>query len=316
MSVITWVKKNKLTFVLLLIVFYFVFRNFFGANLLRMQSKTSVSQYGDVVSPGIGGSFGAPAPEVSRIGLPDIYPPQPDYAPQPGITDRLVIQESSVSLLVENVVDTRNKILEFTNSSGGYMVNVSTSNPQDAPTASVVIRIPAGKLQEALDYFHSLSIKVVSENLVGRDVTDQYIDIEKRIETYENTKARFESILDQATEIDDITRLTREIINMQTQIDSLRGQQESLEQNAALAKLTIYLSTDEIALPYAPSETFRPNVIFKLAVRSVVRTLRGIATYAIWVGVYSVIWIPVIGIYLLIKKLLRSRRTKNPSDKI
>ena len=55
----------------------------------------------------------------------------------------------------------------------------------------------------------------------------------------------------------------------QSQIDSYKGQQDALKKNAQLAKLTIYLSTDEIALPYAPSETFRPQIIFKLAVRGI-----------------------------------------------
>ncbi len=76
----------------------------------------------------------------------------------------------------------------------------------------------------------------------------------------------------------------------------------SLEQNAKLAKLTIYLSTDEIALPYAPSETFRPTVVFKLAVRSLVGSLRDIATLAIWVVVYSVIWIPALILFKFIKR--------------
>jgi len=311
MPIITWVKKNKLTTALLIIVAYFIYKNFFGVSIQRL--TTTSRQYESSGSTGIanpvfGPVSGAPASGIGKISLPNIYPPQQDYTPQPDATNRLVIQESNLSLLAKDVVDTRNKILAFATSVGGYMVNASTSNPQDAPTATVVIRVPSAKLQEALDYFHSLSIKVVSENLVGRDVTDQYVDIDKRIATYEKIKAKYEDLLDRATTIQDITNLTQQVINIQSQIDSLKGQQESLKQNANLAKLTIYLSTDEIALPYAPSETFRPNVIFKLAVRALVGTLRKFATYAIWIGVYSVVWIPVVIIYIVVRKWLQNRR--------
>jgi hypothetical protein len=178
------------------------------------------------------------------------------------------------------------------------MVISSVANPQDAPTGTVVVRIPSTQLNQALDYFHSLSIKVVSENLDGTDVTDQYVDTEARITTLEKTKAKYESILDSAHEISDITNLTQQILQIQSQIDSLKGQQDALTKNAQLAKITIYLSTDEIALPYAPSETFRPAVIFKLAVRSLISQLRAVATWFIWIAVYGVIWIPALILFV------------------
>jgi len=254
------------------------------------------------------------APATSKIALP-VAGGSRDYSPQPDVSERLVIQESNLSLLVKNVVDVRNKILEYTKSKGGYMVTASTSNPQDAPTGNITIRVPADKLQESLDYFHSLSIKVVSENLLGTDITDQYVDIDKRIVQIERTMARLEDILNQATRIEDITNLTQQILYYQEQIDSYKGQQESLEKNAQLAKLTVYLSTDEIALPYAPSETFRPQVIFKLAVRSLVSTLRGLAENAIWIGVYSVIWAPALLLYFFIRKWWRQKYGDNKPTK-
>lgn len=300
MSPINWVKNNKVLTIVIIIGIYFVFtltRSFSGVNILSLDKpsqKMGIAELEPDVYSGIPSGIG-----LSRS---EYIPPSSDYAPQPDVEDRLVIQESNLSLLVKDVVDTRNKILDYTKTNGGYMVSSNISNPQDAPTATVIIRVPSDKLDSALDYFHSLSVKVVSENLSGRDVTDQYVDIDARLSTLNATKERFEQILAQATEIKDITNLTREILNVQNQIDTLKGQQESLKQNAQLAKLTIYLSTDELALPYAPSETFRPNVIFKLAVRSLIGFARSLATYVIWIGVYSVIWVPALGIFIAIKR--------------
>ena len=317
MKLSNWIRQNKLAFIILLVVLGYLFlsrvlNTFFGIDTVSLDIPNSSRQYGSTdsinLSPGSSiGSAGAPSAGISsKIGLPNIYP-QEEYSPQPDVSNRLVIQESNASLLVKDVVDSRNKILAYTNASGGYMISSATESPEEAPYATISIRIPTDKLQAALDYFHSLSIKVVSENLVGRDVTDQYVDIDKRIATYEKTKVKYEQILDQATTISDITNLTREIINIQSQIDSLKGQQESLKQNASLARLTIYLSTDEIALPYAPSETFRPAVIFKLAVRSLVGFLRDLATYVIWIGVYAVIWIPILILIMVIRKWMKKR---------
>lgn len=303
-SMLDWIKRNKLASFLLVILLVILVKSltasFLGFNTMSLSGSGSVAMPQPLSGVGLG------APSYSKA-ISDTYYPAQEYTPQTDVANRMVVQESNLSLLVKNVVEIRNKIVDFAQQNGGYMVNSTTSNPQDAPTAKVVIRVASDKLQEALDFFHSLSIKVVSENLYGTDVTDQYVDVEKRISLLESTISKYQEILSKATEISDITNLTREILSIQSQIDSLKGSQESLKQNASLAKLTVYLSTDEIALPYAPSETFRPEVIFKLAVRSLVGLLRQLATMAIWIGVYAVIWVPValVGylVYRKIKKL-------------
>ncbi|OGM20842.1 hypothetical protein A2714_02650 [Candidatus Woesebacteria bacterium RIFCSPHIGHO2_01_FULL_38_9] len=300
MGIVEWVKKNKFKALVVVVVAYVLlqlYRTFFGVNALYLDGGGSAA----------GGNFGA----ISNPSIPSYSLPfQQNYTPQPDVKDRLVVQESNLSLLVKDVTDVRNKIVKYAQDSGGYMVSSNVSNPQDAPTATVVVRVPSVKLEEALNFFHSLSVKVVSENLVGTDVTDQYVDIETRIATLEQTKARFETILESATEIADITNLTQQILSYQGQIDTLKGQQMALAKNAELAKLTIYLSTDEIALPYQPSETFRPGVIFKLAVRSLVGFLRNLAELAIWVGVYAVVWVPALAIYILVRRWLSKRKLR------
>jgi hypothetical protein len=188
MKIIEWVKKNALYTIIILLAGYFLLnlaKSFFGVSLLSLQTpSSSKSIYSDSVNLSPGGSFGT----VSEMSLPSIGSRSQNYTPQPDVEERLVIQESNLSLLVKDVTNTKNKILEYAQGNGGYMVSSRVSNPQDAPTATVVIRVQSDKLDDALNYFHSLSVKVVSENLVGRDVTDQYVDIDTRIAQLERTK--------------------------------------------------------------------------------------------------------------------------------
>ncbi|MEK7165760.1 MAG: DUF4349 domain-containing protein [Patescibacteria group bacterium] len=310
------IKRNKFSTILLLLLLFVILKDRIPTplSLFRQQTGNYATDSQSVYRGGIGAVGEAPAsfgmPALEKMTSDVIYPPVPETPPQSGVKDRLVIQNSDVSLLVKDVVDTRNKIVAYAQGNGGYMVNSNTSNPQDAPTGQVTIRIDSSKMQAALDYFHTLSVKVVSENLSGYDVTDEYIDVEKRIAILEVTKAKFNEILTRAGEISDITNLNQQIINIQSQIDSYKGQQDALSANAKLSRITIYLSTDEIALPYAPSETFRPGVIFKLAFRSLVSHLRQAATLVIWAGVYGIVWIPLLLIvYLVYRKFNRVNRS-------
>ena len=115
-------------------------------------------------------------------------------------------------------------------------------------------------------------------------------------------------MFNKAINVQDILQIQQEIINIQASIDSIKGQQDYLVKNAEMAKITLYLSTDELALPYAPTNAWRPNAIFKQAVRSLVGALRGIGTLTIWVVVFSVILAPIFFIFLFIKRRTRSKK--------
>jgi len=69
----------------------------------------------------------------------------------------------------------------------------------------------------------------------------------------------------------------------------------------------VYLSTDEIALPYQPDDNFRLGVIFKLAVRSLMTTLRFGLSSLIWIAVYGVVWIPVLVIMVILLRRLNKK---------
>lgn len=290
-----WLGKNKLTAVLILLLAYFIARNYLP---IYRPMYSNLSSQESSSSPGMMADY---APASSKISL---LPQNRSYAPVEQ-ENRLVVEESSLSLVVNKVRETVDQVIDKAKETGGFMVSSSLSRPEEGAFATVVIRVPEEKFRETIDALRGLAVKVVSENILGTDVTDEYVDIASRLFTLEKTKAKFESIMDQASKIDEILQVQREIISLQDQIDALKGREKYLEQTAKLAKITVYLSADELALPYAPSEPFRPQVIFKMAVRSLVRNVRSLATSLIWLIVYSVIWIPVLLIYFFIKRKKR-----------
>jgi hypothetical protein len=229
-------------------------------------------------------------------------PVKDEFAPAPEVKRRLVVQNSRVSLLVKNVKRVQQDIIRKAEQLDGYMVNSRIDSPEGVDSGSVTVRVPAEKLGDYLAYIRGLGVRVVSENLVGRDVTDEYVDIQARLDTLNKTKSKFEEILEKAEKVQDILQVQRELINLQQQIDNLKGRQKYLQSNAQMVKVTVYLSTDELSLPYSPTHPWRPSVIFKRAVRSLIGTARFAGTAVIWLLVYSVIWLPLLGIIYLIKR--------------
>ena len=222
-------------------------------------------------------------------------------------SERIIIENTSLSLQVKEVAESINKIEEKTKALGGFLINSHLSKPESAASGTISVRIPEDKRKEAMDSFKEMAVKVVSESVNGNDVTDQYMDLEARLEVLYKTKVKYEEILQRADKVNDLLNVQQQLTSLQNQIDNLKGQQKYLEQSAKLTKITVYLSTDELALPYAPTNEWRPAVIFKEAVRSLVGVIRGIGSLIIWGVVYIPLLIPI----LLIIRWIKRKKTNS-----
>jgi hypothetical protein len=294
-----WIKSHKFILFLFVIIVFLFFKGNFNTPIVPLFEQNRSYNY----APGIAGYSQSVGMDIAKSSS------LTTQAPTMNSSSRMVIQESNVSLLVTDVKQSGDKILNFAKDNGGYMVSASYSNPSESPFANITVRVPANKLNQALTYFKDLSIKVTSENLVGTDVTQEYTDIEARLTTLRKTQVKFEDILNKAIDIQDILTVQRELISLQDQIDSYVGQQKAIDKNAELTRITVYLSTDELALPYTPDNAFRPNVVFKQAIRSLLNHLRVGAEMLIWIAVYSPIIIVAIIIYIFFKRWLKKRNS-------
>lgn len=303
-KLLDWIKRNKLATTLLVILGLVLFSQLRSpslpaplASMSRMSAEENLS-----VSQDSGMMLPAAALKSGGFGQ--------EAAPAPEVTDRMVVTSSYLSLVVNSVNDSIAQMREYVHSIGGYMVNSNISRPEEGGTGTLTVRIPADKLDEALGQLKGQAVKVVSENLDGQDVTDQFVDNAARLVILEQNKARFEEIMKGTSDVTEILQVQNEIFRLQSQIDSIKGRQQYLEQTAKMALVTLYLSTDELALPYAPTNSWRPEVIFKLAVRSLFETVQSLGTLAIWVGVFAVIWLPILLIVLWVSRRRRRKVTQ------
>lgn len=301
-TIISWLKANK-PFAILLVIFIvylaYQWQRMYYFGLSNRPVYDAVPMMGIESSAG----FGSTTKRSADIGIP-----VPDVAPSDR-EDRIVIRDTDLSLQVKSVEETAKGIQAEAERLGGYLVNSFVNAPEGPGSGYVAVRVPTDKLDEALNNFRGLAVKVVSESVNGRDVTDEYEDLEEKLRIYERNKTTFERLMGEAVRVQDMLDIQQKILDQQNQIDSIKGRQQFLEQSAKFSRVTVNLSTDELALPYAPDQAWRPAVVFKLAVRSLVGTLRGLGNMVIWVAVFSVIWLPVA---LILWFVWRRKRRQTP----
>lgn len=296
---INWVKNNKLASFLILVLTIVLLRSTAIIPRPYQVMNDSAIDYGYAPSSGLG-TMSVQAPQKSRM-------ESAEYSAGAPAQDRMVVTDTWLSMKVEDVAQTLKDIHQLATENQGFMVSSHLDTPEESASGSISVRVQTSQLSNFLEQVKRLGIRVVSENVSGRDITDQYTNIEERLRLLTSTKTRFEQMLADATQVSDMLEVQRELLNLQTQIDQLEGRKRYLEESADYSLVTVYVATDELALPYVPAQRWSAQVIFRQAVRSLVTTGRGLASLAIWAGVYSPIWLTALGILLVVKKNKRSQ---------
>lgn len=305
-SLSPWLKRNWLLVLiaLFLLVIVIKLQSPWMSRLLGLSMKQGTQGAPSMMSAESDMTY---APE-SRMIAP--MPPLDGSSTNLNMGDRKVVQNVSFSLLVKNVRETVVAITQQVTSVGGIMVSSSVSSPEEGGSGWLSLRVPNDKLQSTLDFLRGAGVRVVSEDVSGYDVTDQFQDLTARLQTLEITKQKFDVLFDQANTVEEILKVQQSLLDLQNQIDSVKGQQQYLENTANSVLISVNLSTDELSLPYSPTDPWRPQVIFKTAVRSLVTNLRDLASIAIWAAVYAPVFLVIAGVALFGYWMMRKTQAK------
>ena len=296
-KILIWAIANKLTAFLVLLVLYL----FLGGFSTKMLGGISY-EMGNSQMLGI-----APSSRTKTTS----YDAYEEAAPTPQVQNRRTITKSRMSLQVKDVMSTVDQIKTKVIQVGGYIVESNISTPEYGGSGSVIIRVPVTTLEDTLTYLRDLSVKVVSENISGHDITDEFVDIQSRLNRLNQTKTTFEEMLTKASDIDDILRIQREIFSIQDKIDSYLGKLKYMDGSSSTVLISINLSTDELGLPYAPPYAWRPEAVFKQAYRSLMLNAITVGSAAIWVMVYIPAFLFIFAVYIVIKKIVFRKKPLN-----
>lgn len=296
-KLVDWSKANIQFLILLgLILFVFSNRPSLPIPLLRNSAMYNESFSGADM-------MGAPSMSLNRS-----YKSNESTNLNVAQDQRMTVDDNYLSLKVENVNKALGDIKQKTEEFKGFVVNSHVSKPEESTVANITVRVPKENSNDLQAYIKGLAVKVVTENNNSNDVTDQYRDLEAEMSLYLANKVKFEELMSKAVIVQDILQIQNELLNIQRQIDSVKGQKQYIEQTANSVKFSVYLSTDEYSLPYVPDTSWRPNAVFKESVRSLVLTFRELGNKVIWLTVYSVIWAPTLLVIIYLKKRSKGKK--------
>ena len=211
-------------------------------------------------------------------------------------TERMIIKTGSLSMVVDDVNKAIEEVIDYAEEKGGFLVSSNVNKYGLELQGSVTVRVPAEILDATVDTIKEMG-DLESEYISGRDVTEEYTDLDSRLKNLKATEGQFLEIMKKAKEIEDVLAVQKELGNVRGDIEVITGRIKYLKDSVSLSSLSVHLSTDPSMLPVVDKEDkWKPLAVFKSALRSLLGTGQGLLNGVIWLGVY----IPVIAVIGLV----------------
>jgi Domain of unknown function (DUF4349) len=228
--------------------------------------------------------------------------------------DRLVIENADLAIVVKDPKARMAEITALANEMGGYVVSSNlyqsfTSFGKEIPEATIVIRVPAEKLDEALTRIKEDAVDIDYENRSGQDITNIYIDLQAQLKAKQAAEAQLLKIMDQATRAADVLAIYQQVQQVQTEIEQLKGQIQYYDEAVATSSISVRLIAEEGTQPIKVGP-WTPEGAVKEAIQNLILFVQNFVDFLINFALYILpalilIAIPLFLVYLAGRSIYR-----------
>jgi hypothetical protein len=273
----------------------------------------------DSILPTIG-SVEAPAfesqVEMTAFDGGESYDASTDYYAETPV-ERMVTRNANLTLVVTDPAQSIDDITQMAQDMEGYVVssNIYVTTYGEAETrahsASITIRIPSEKLDDALAILEGNAVEVRNRNVYGQDITQEYIDNESRLRNLEAAEEQLLNIMEGATKTEDVLDVFAELTRIRSEIEVIKGRLQYLQQSADTSSISIELIPD-IATQPIEVERWQLEGTFNKAVEALIATAQFLVRSLIWIAIYFLPFGLIIGlvVWLVVWLIHRLRRAK------
>jgi hypothetical protein len=207
-------------------------------------------------------------------------------------TSPMLIRTGSIRLRVEEVKSAFEEAARIVRAANGYIADSQFSSEEGPDYATMTVRLPAEGLDSVIERIARLGI-VLHKQLGAEEVTEEYVDLSSRKRNLEREEERLLQLLNRAGKVKELLEVEQTLARVRGEIEVIAGRMRYLENRVALSALTIEFQGPQ-PQPTAGGPIWTPKDVWNTAVRSLIETGQALATMAIWIGVFSLVWVPLL----------------------
>ncbi|MGH2463231.1 MAG: DUF4349 domain-containing protein [Candidatus Limnocylindria bacterium] len=219
-----------------------------------------------------------------------------------GQADRSIIKTGEITVEVDNVAETTGAVRALAVELDGYIS--SSFQGEFEESATLTMRIPADRFDEAIAAIHDLGGDVKSEATREEDVTAVVVDLEARLTNLRAAEVEYRELLDRAERVEDILAIQNQLFQVRGEIEAMQAQLEYYNDQADMATLTVSIIPG--AVEQATTD-FDPGAIVQEAVAQLVGFGQWLVSAGIWFLIVGIPALVVLGIavYVVIRVVRR-----------
>lgn len=236
-------------------------------------------------------------------GLANLAASQPDV---------YLIKNATVTVECDDARTAANSLVGSLQSAGAYVSNLNEYvDSLGRRTVTMQVRVPADKFDQSITNLESLG-KTLNKQVSTEDVTEEYVDTDSRVRNLKKTEERLIDHLNRAAQLEDILRVENELTRVREQIERMEGRLRFLTNRVSFSTITVTLQEKAQAEPIIPPQSFSTAKQFSEAARSLIGFLQVIWSLAIWLLVWSPVYLAIAAAVVYLVK--RARRAQKKLD--
>jgi len=213
----------------------------------------------------------------------------------PGDEERMIVRTANMDLVVKDVTQTLDNIAQLATKYGGFVVSSQVSGEEQDMRGWISIRVVDDKLDQSLSEIRNLAVRVKSESTSGQDVTEQYMDLDARLNNAQATEKQYLELLNKATAVEDILKIYQSLSQVRQDIEQIKTQMLYLERTSSMSLISVSLEPEATAKPLVKAGWSALEAL-KSAVRGIVTFGQWLGTLAIWLLIFIPVWGTIVGI--------------------
>jgi hypothetical protein len=222
--------------------------------------------------------------------------------------DRYLIKNATVAVEVGNVKQAAAKLVADAKALKGYVSDMHESvDSLDSRTITVQVRVPAREFDGFMQQFEGLG-KVQEKQVTTQDVTEEFVDSQSRLRNLKATELRLLDHLHRTGKLSDTLLVETELTRVRQELEQLEGRLRFLAHRVDFSTIAVTLRETAHIQALTPPQSFSSGQVASEAIRSLVGFGQSLWTLVIWIGLWSVVWLPpVLAAYYLVWKRRRHR---------
>lgn len=148
--------------------------------------------------------------------------------------ERKIIKTGSLSYEVKNLSETEEKIAAWLEGFGGYIAD-TWSNRNNM---NVTVKVPSSSFEDAMNSTGDFG-ELLSRSISTEDVSENYYDLETRLEARKILQEKLESYLAGAKSISDLLEIERQLNDVTSELESMEKQFRRLSNQIDFSTISI-----------------------------------------------------------------------------